>query len=269
MPPRTRSAKATTSSAAAPAAAPAAPPKAPAKKRGKAAAAVAPTDPDPVATNPTNATDPGDDEEEDKPKQKSTRARKRAKDDEDEEDDVVKPSKKKAKVDDDDDDDDVDANDAKDAKDDDKKEEPKKMVKVLKRGKAPVDIESAYVLTHQVYAKNEDVYDAMLNQSSIQRNNNKCEHATSRISYPRGLAPLPTFPSCCGSHSSSTGQSMSSNCFTQLEMPARSTSLPAGDASANGVNKPARVLGDHRLLSPNSRSNSSLRLLPTGTIDVL
>ena len=175
MPPRTRSAKATASSAPAPA--PPAPAKAPAKKRGKAAAAKTSSDPDPV---PTNATGSGDDEEEEKPKKKTTSGRKRAKDDEDDEEEVVKPSKKKAKLDDDQDD--ADAKDTKDANDDndDKEEESKKMTKVLMRGKAPVDPESSYVNTRLVYSDAEDVYDAMLNQSSIQRNNNKCECAGSR-----------------------------------------------------------------------------------------
>ena len=254
MPPRPRSAKATTLSAKATAAS-AAPAKAPAKKRGKAAAS---TDPDPATTN---ATGPGDDKEEEKHNRKSTLTRKRAMDDEDEEDGVVKPSKKKAKVDGDDDGDDADA------EDDGKKEEPK-LVKSLKGGKAPVDKESAYALGHQVYADDDNVYDAMLNQSSIQNNNNKCEHATSLISFPPWVKSS-AHVSVMLRFSLLIGQSMSSNCFTPLEMPAWSTSIPAGDASANGVNKLARVLGDHRLLSSNSRNNSRRRLLPSGTIDVL
>lgn len=261
MPPRTRSAKATTSSAA-----PSAPPKAPAKKRGKAAAATTPIQPDSVATNAAGS---GDDEETEKPKKKKTSGRKRAKDDEDEEDEVVKPSKKKAKVEDDEDDEDAnDTKDTTDAKDGDKDDEPKKMAKVIKRGKAPVDPESPYVHSHQVYADAVDVYDAMLNQSSIQRNNNKCEHATSLMHHILVVSSS-THVFVELRFSLLVGQSMSSNYFTLLETQILSISSRAGGASANGANRPARVLGHPRLPSSNSRSNSSLRLLPTGTIGAL
>ena len=256
MPPRTRSAKATVSSAAAP---PSAPPKAPAKKRGKAAAATTSSvQPDPVATHAAGS---GDDEEEENPKKRKTRGRKHAKDEEDEEDEIVKPSKKKAKVDDDEDAADAkDTKDITDIKDDDKDEEPKKMAKVIKRGKAPVDPDSPYVHSHQVYAAAVEVYDAMLNQSSIERNNNKCEHATSLMHHILVVSVELRF-------SLLIGQSMSSNCFTLSGTLIPSISTRAGDVSANGVNRPSRVLGHPRPPSSNSRNNSSLRLLPAGATD--
>ncbi|KAJ7226070.1 poly polymerase catalytic domain-containing protein [Mycena pura] len=61
------------------------------------------------------------------------------------------------------------------ADDDDDKDDgpPAKMVTVLKRGRAPVDAGSNKVNTHQVYANDEGVWDAMLNQTNIGDNNNK------------------------------------------------------------------------------------------------
>ncbi|KAL4069316.1 poly polymerase catalytic domain-containing protein [Scleroderma citrinum] len=53
------------------------------------------------------------------------------------------------------------------------KEEPKKMVTVLKRGKAPVDPMSPFVNTHIVYSDSQDVWDAMLNQTEVGSNKNK------------------------------------------------------------------------------------------------
>jgi len=66
---------------------------------------------------------------------------------------------------------DGDANDEDDAQDDARDDTkakspspPAKMVTVIKRGAAPVDPGSNYVSTHQVYAANGEVWDAMLNQ---------------------------------------------------------------------------------------------------------
>ncbi|KII86355.1 hypothetical protein PLICRDRAFT_164856 [Plicaturopsis crispa FD-325 SS-3] len=56
---------------------------------------------------------------------------------------------------------------------DDVKDVPQKMVTVLKRGAAPVDPNSSYVQTHQVYAGDGEVWDAMLNQTNIGNNANK------------------------------------------------------------------------------------------------
>ncbi|KAJ7480106.1 poly polymerase catalytic domain-containing protein [Mycena galericulata] len=104
---------------------------------------------------------------------------KRARDDSDEEEEddapvAKKPASKKAKkapakkaAAKDDDEDDGDAGDADDAP------APAKMVTVLKRGRAPVDPGSHKVSTHQVYSNDEGVWDAMLNQTNIDGNNNK------------------------------------------------------------------------------------------------
>ncbi|KAA1468416.1 PARP-domain-containing protein [Dentipellis sp. KUC8613] len=62
---------------------------------------------------------------------------------------------------------DEDAEDVKDV------EDTKKMVTVVKRGAAPVDPGSPYVDTHQVYASDGEVWDAMLNQTDIGKNANK------------------------------------------------------------------------------------------------
>ncbi|KAF8320542.1 poly polymerase catalytic domain-containing protein [Cantharellus anzutake] len=48
-----------------------------------------------------------------------------------------------------------------------------KIVSVKKRGSAPVDPESSFVDTHQVYEANGEVWDCMLNQTNISNNNNK------------------------------------------------------------------------------------------------
>ena len=45
---------------------------------------------------------------------------------------------------------------------------------VLKRGAAPVDAHSGMVDTHQVLATPEGVWDAMLNQTDLGKNANKC-----------------------------------------------------------------------------------------------
>ncbi|KAJ3481381.1 hypothetical protein NLI96_g7694 [Meripilus lineatus] len=99
---------------------------------------------------------------------------KRARDEEEEEeakDD--EPDTKKAKADDTKDgdangkDNDVKMDDA------DEEEEEKKMVTVIKRGAAPVDPCSGRVDTHQVFANNEGVWDAMLNQTDVGKNANK------------------------------------------------------------------------------------------------
>ncbi|KIK99939.1 hypothetical protein PAXRUDRAFT_131012 [Paxillus rubicundulus Ve08.2h10] len=52
-------------------------------------------------------------------------------------------------------------------------DEAKKIVTVLKRGKAPVDPVSSYVNTHLVYSDGTDVWDAMLNQTEVGSNKNK------------------------------------------------------------------------------------------------
>ncbi|KIJ68826.1 hypothetical protein HYDPIDRAFT_147452 [Hydnomerulius pinastri MD-312] len=96
-----------------------------------------------------------------KSKPKSTKG-KRARADSDDEDDG--PSKK-VKVD--------DADDKDDASDTKNVEPPKKMVTVLKRGKAPVDPVSNYVHSHLVYADSQTVWDAMLNQTEVGSNKNK------------------------------------------------------------------------------------------------
>ncbi|KAK0464174.1 PARP-domain-containing protein [Armillaria novae-zelandiae] len=54
-----------------------------------------------------------------------------------------------------------------------KDDEPEKIVTVLKRGAAPVDPQSGKVHTHQVYANDEGVWDAMLNQTDISGGSNK------------------------------------------------------------------------------------------------
>ncbi|KAJ7151580.1 poly polymerase catalytic domain-containing protein [Mycena filopes] len=146
-----------------------------------------------------------------KPKSKRARAASDEEDEDEDEDDAPakKPASKKAKkapakkakkaADDDDEDEDEDEDDAPPAKkpaskkapaskakkapaskakkaaDDDDVDMPApvKMVTVLKRGKAPVDPNSGYVNTHQVYSNSEGVWDAMLNQTNIGANNNK------------------------------------------------------------------------------------------------
>ncbi|KAH7930598.1 PARP-domain-containing protein [Leucogyrophana mollusca] len=89
---------------------------------------------------------------------------KRARSDSDDEDDG--PSKKAKAAGDDDE----NADAAADDKVDDK---PKKMVTIVKRGAAPVDPESRFVHTHQVYADAEGIWDAMLNQTEVGANKNK------------------------------------------------------------------------------------------------
>ncbi|GJE89219.1 PARP-domain-containing protein [Phanerochaete sordida] len=80
---------------------------------------------------------------------------------EEEEEEDDKPKSKKAKK------------DAAKADDEVKKDEPKKMVTVVKRGAAPVDPHSGMVDTHQVYVHDGCVWDAMLNQTDIGKNSNK------------------------------------------------------------------------------------------------
>lgn len=50
---------------------------------------------------------------------------------------------------------------------------PKKMVTVLKRGRAPVDPVSSHTKTHVVYSDSQNVWDAMLNQTEVGSNKNK------------------------------------------------------------------------------------------------
>ncbi|TFK76676.1 PARP-domain-containing protein [Pluteus cervinus] len=52
-------------------------------------------------------------------------------------------------------------------------DKPKKMVTVLKRGAAPVDLFSGKLDTHLVYSNAEGIWDAMLNQTNVANNNNK------------------------------------------------------------------------------------------------
>ncbi|KAI0063109.1 PARP-domain-containing protein [Artomyces pyxidatus] len=84
----------------------------------------------------------------------------------------AKPASKRAKADSDSE---TDKPVSKRAKTDksDGVDEPQKMVTVIKRGAAPVDPCSGFVDTHQVYENEEDVWDAMLNQTDIGKNANK------------------------------------------------------------------------------------------------
>ncbi|KAF9229724.1 PARP-domain-containing protein [Gyrodon lividus] len=66
-----------------------------------------------------------------------------------------------------------DPNNESDAPDTKGADEPKKMVTILKRGKAPVDPVSVYVNTHVVYSDGTTVWDAMLNQTELGSNKNK------------------------------------------------------------------------------------------------
>ncbi|KAI3622559.1 poly-ribose polymerase [Moniliophthora roreri] len=103
-----------------------------------------------------------------------------AADDEEEEkeaSETKKPASKKAKKSkatvDEDEDDEGDAMDV-----DDKKEKNPKMVTVIKRGAAPVDSASKRVDTHQVYANDEAVWDATLNQTDVKDNKNKLAYSS-------------------------------------------------------------------------------------------
>ncbi|KAK7029695.1 hypothetical protein VNI00_014393 [Paramarasmius palmivorus] len=110
-----------------------------------------------------------------KPASKPASKRKRAANDDDDDSGTSKtkkPASKKAKksqatVDEDEEEDAMDV--------DDKKETVKdpKMVTVIQRGAAPVDPSSGKVNTHQVYANEEDVWDATLNQTDVKDNKNK------------------------------------------------------------------------------------------------
>jgi poly [ADP-ribose] polymerase 2/3/4 len=131
-------------------------------------------------------------------KPKTTAAsRKRAAADESDEEQVKKPAKKKSKKDTKDKVEDVeDVEDVAAVDDDDKDEEvvdDSKMVTVLKRGAAPVDptcgligefwflppllphveTDERTTVSHQVYSSGDDVWDAMLNQTSKSRNARK------------------------------------------------------------------------------------------------
>ncbi|KIJ21425.1 hypothetical protein PAXINDRAFT_95005 [Paxillus involutus ATCC 200175] len=90
---------------------------------------------------------------------------KRTRDDDDDDDDDEGPSKKAKNGDDT-----TNKSNTPDKKDAD---EPKKMVTVLKRGKAPVDPASSYVNTHLVYSDGTNVWDAMLNLTEVGSNKNK------------------------------------------------------------------------------------------------
>ncbi|KAL0065642.1 hypothetical protein AAF712_007283 [Marasmius tenuissimus] len=76
-----------------------------------------------------------------------------------------KPASKKAKAK-------AEEEEEEEAEEEEKTEE-KKMVTVIKRGAAPVDPSSGKVNTHQVYANDEGVWDATLNQTDVKDNKNK------------------------------------------------------------------------------------------------
>ncbi|KAJ3724305.1 poly polymerase catalytic domain-containing protein [Lentinula guzmanii] len=99
-----------------------------------------------------------------KPKSKTKRAR-TSSDDEDDAPPAKKPASKKAKK----------SKAAVDTKDEDieMEDKPVNVKQVIKRGAAPVDEVSGKVSTHQVYANEEGVWDAMLNQTDINENKNK------------------------------------------------------------------------------------------------
>lgn len=65
-------------------------------------------------------------------------------------------------------------------------DEPKKMVTVVKRGAAPVDPSSKLVATHQVYANDEAVWDAMLNQTDVSAGQNKNKFYVLQLLHPIG-----------------------------------------------------------------------------------
>ncbi|KAF9485628.1 PARP-domain-containing protein [Pholiota conissans] len=65
-------------------------------------------------------------------------------------------------------------------------DQPKKMVTVIKRGAAPVDPNSGYVITHQVYSDGGEVWDAMLNQTDISGNSNKNKFYVIQLLHPIG-----------------------------------------------------------------------------------
>ncbi|KAF5392567.1 hypothetical protein D9757_002114 [Collybiopsis confluens] len=106
-----------------------------------------------------------------KPKSKGKRARADEDDDDDEAPAQKKLASKKAKKSKvtAGDDEDKDDNAAKDNK------PTSNMKQVIVRGAAPVDEKSGKVNTHQVYTNDEDVWDAMLNQTDIKDNKNKHE----------------------------------------------------------------------------------------------
>ncbi|KAM6498329.1 Poly(ADP-ribose) polymerase catalytic domain containing protein [Amanita muscaria] len=67
-----------------------------------------------------------------------------------------------------------------------KPEKPEKMVTVVKRGAAPIDPLSGRVDTHQVFADNETVWDAMLNQTDVSMNQNKNKFYVLQLQHPLG-----------------------------------------------------------------------------------
>ncbi|CCA69405.1 related to NAD+ ADP-ribosyltransferase [Serendipita indica DSM 11827] len=104
------------------------------------------------------------------PKRKATAAKSKkraAKDDNDDDDDVGddKPASKRQKTTQDDED---AVQQVVNGDGDDEEEEVE-----LKRGIAPVDPTTHYVVTHKVYTEGDQIYDAMLNQTNISANNNK------------------------------------------------------------------------------------------------
>ncbi|KAJ7356738.1 PARP-domain-containing protein [Mycena albidolilacea] len=165
---------------------------APKKPAAKKAAAKKP------ASKKAKVADDDEDEEEDEddaPAAKKPASKKAA---------AKKPASKKAKLADDDEDDEDDAPAAKKpaskkapakkpaskkkavADDDDDDAPAPKMVTVLKRGKAPVDKLSGKVDTHQVYSNDEGVWDAMLNQTNIDGNNNNNKFYVMQLLHPIG-----------------------------------------------------------------------------------
>ncbi|SJL05268.1 related to poly polymerase [Armillaria ostoyae] len=112
-----------------------------------------------------------------KPASKAKTKRALSPEDEDDEDDAPpakKPTSKKAKKAKTDDDDEAVTKD----------DEPEKIVTVLKRGAAPVDPQSGRVDSHQVYANDEGVWDAMLNQTDISGGSNKNKFYVLQLLHP-------------------------------------------------------------------------------------
>ncbi|KAJ3108880.1 Poly [ADP-ribose] polymerase 2 [Phlyctochytrium planicorne] len=124
-----------------------------------------------------------EDDDEPKPKAKSAKKAKKADKDEDEEGEdgmeedaapkkatrakAKAPAKKGKKA--------APADDEDEEMDEAEEEKPKetKIVKVVKKGKAPVDPEFPDAQNYSVYEQGSDIYDAMLNQTDIQKNSNK------------------------------------------------------------------------------------------------
>ncbi|KAK0506495.1 poly polymerase catalytic domain-containing protein [Armillaria luteobubalina] len=112
-----------------------------------------------------------------KPASKAKTKRALSPEDDDDEDDTPpakKPTSKKTTKPKPDDDEEADTKD----------DEPEKIVTVLKRGAAPVDPQSGKVHSHQVYANDEGVWDAMLNQTDISGGSNKNKFYVLQLLHP-------------------------------------------------------------------------------------